>query len=94
MVSPLIEELILRVKLSESFLVKKNCLSLLSDFIKWGDIEALIKVGNDDMLETVGTRIAEVQGSKGLLEGEKIYPEVKGQLDSKRKFYLEYLKSL
>ena len=62
--------------------------------MKWGDIEALIKVGNDDMLETVGTRIAEVQGNKGLFEGEKIYPEVKGQMDTKRKFYLEYLKSL
>ena len=62
--------------------------------MKWGDIEALIKVGNDDMLKIIGSRVAEVQGHKGLFEGEKIYPEVKGQLDGKRKFYLEYLKSL
>jgi hypothetical protein len=35
--SPLIEELILKLNTIQSFMAKKNCLSLLTDFIKWGD---------------------------------------------------------
>lgn len=73
---------------------KKHCLSLLIDFVKWGDIQALVKICSDDIMEKVGLRIAEIDGNKGLVEGEKIYPEVKGQRDGKRKFYTEYLKSI
>lgn len=75
-------------------MVKKNALSLLTDFIKWGDGEAYAKVCYDTSLENIGKRIAEVNGNLGLGEGENIYPEVKGQRDGKRKFYAEYLKSL
>lgn len=75
-------------------MAKKHCLSLLTDFVKWGDVEAILKLCYDGSLEAIGLRIAEVDGSKGSVEGEKIYPEVKGQRDGKRKFYIEYLKSL
>lgn len=73
---------------------KKHCLSLLTDFVKWGDIEALVKICSDGCLDKIGIRIAQVQGNNGLAEGEKIYPEVKGQRDGKRKFYSEFLKSV
>ncbi len=66
---------------------KKHCLSLLTDFVKWGDIEALIKVCSESDLEKTALRIAEVEGNKGSQEGEKIYPEVKGQREGKKKFY-------
>jgi hypothetical protein len=36
--SPLIDEMISKLKTLESFMAKKNCLSLLTDFVKWGDI--------------------------------------------------------
>ena len=68
-------------------MAKKNCLSLLTDFVKWGDLEAFIKLCYDGVFPYFGKRIAEVAGNKGLIEGENIYPEVKGQREGKKKFY-------
>lgn len=42
--SALIDELVLKVKMSNNLLVKKNSMGLLGDFVKWGDIEALLKI--------------------------------------------------
>lgn len=42
--SPLIDELILKMKILPNFMAKKNCLSLLTDFIKWGDAEAFVRL--------------------------------------------------
>ena len=40
--SPLMPQLSEGIKISEDFIVKKNFLSLLSDFVKWADIESYV----------------------------------------------------
>lgn len=75
------------MKTLDSFMGRKNCLALLTDFVKWGDAEALLRICYDGSLRNIGLRVAEVNGNKGMVEGENIYSEVKGQRDGKRKFY-------
>jgi|JI9StandDraft_1071089.scaffolds.fasta_scaffold674204_1 hypothetical protein len=41
-------------------MAKKNCLSLLIDFIKWGDVEGFVKLCIDGVFINIGKRIAEV----------------------------------
>lgn len=59
---PLVEELLTRIKLIPDLLIKKNCLSLLSELWKWALAETLWKIGNDTMLDMVGIKFAEVKG--------------------------------
>ena len=56
--TPLIDELLMRLKNVPSFMSKKHCLSLLTDFVKWGDIEALVKICSDGCLDNIGIRMA------------------------------------
>lgn len=56
--SPLIDELILKLNTHPNFMAKKNCLSLITDFIKWGDSEAFVKLCNNSPLDKIGLRIA------------------------------------
>ena len=49
--------------------MKKNYLSLLSDFVKWADVEAIIQVLYSDLLDVLVPKIAEVNGNIGLAEG-------------------------
>lgn len=72
--SPLIQELNDGLQTSENFVVKKNFLSLLSDFVKWADVEAFVQVSYEDTIDQVALRISEVDGHNGLNEGENIYP--------------------
>lgn len=67
--SPLFNELIEGIKTSENIFVKKNFLSLLSDFVKWADVEAFVHVLYSDLLDELVPRISEVNGSIGLGEG-------------------------
>lgn len=77
--SPLIQELNDGLQTSENFIVKKNFLSLLSDFVKWADVESFVQVSYEDTIDQIAFRVSEVEGQNGLNEGENIYPEVKGQ---------------
>ena len=42
----------------------------------------------EDTIDQIAFRISEVNGNSGLNEGENIYPEVKGQKEAKKKFYI------
>lgn len=86
--SPLIQEIEDGIKTGDNFMIRKNFLSLLSDFVKWADIESFYSVLYSDLLDELVPRIAEVKGNLGLSEGENIYPEIKGQRDAKKKFYI------
>ena len=54
--------------------MKKNFLSLLSDFVKWADVEAFVQVSYEDTIDQIAFRISEVNGNSGLNEGENIFP--------------------
>ena len=60
--SPLLQELTEGLKTAENFLIKRNFLSLLSDFVKWADIESFIQICYDDVLDEIAPKIAEVNG--------------------------------
>lgn len=77
--SPLIQELNDGLLTNENFVVKKHFLSLLSDFVKWADIEAFVQVSYEDTIDQIAVRCGEVAGQNGLNAGENIYPEIKGQ---------------
>lgn len=56
--SPLLQELTEGLKSAENFLIKRNFLSLLTDFVKWADIESFVQICYDDALDTIAPRIA------------------------------------
>lgn len=47
-----------------------------------------------EYIENIFTRILEVNGKLTLNAGESIYPEIIGEKESKKDFYLEFLKCL
>lgn len=51
-------------------------------------------VNEGEVVERVYERILEVKGSSDLGRGAQIYPEVKGQLDQKKAFYVDFLRCL
>ena len=69
-------------------------ISLLSDFIKWADVLAIVHINNFNRINDIALRIAQVNGTKGFDVGQMIYPEIKGQKHAKKKFYVEFLKSV
>lgn len=51
-------------------------------------------VNEGEAVENVCERIMEVKGSSDLGRGTQIYPEIPGQLDIKKNFYIEFLRCL
>jgi len=59
-----------------NFVNKKKYLNLLGDFMKLGDIYAVLIITRSTFLETIFEKIQKIKGDKGLEAGEQIYPEI------------------
>ena len=71
-----------------SFQVRRLSLGLLNEMFIGGDIEAVMIVNEGEAVQNIVERILEVKGSSDIGRGAQIYPEVAGQLESKKNFYI------
>jgi hypothetical protein len=78
----------------DNFTVRRHALGLLNELFVWGDVEAIMIVNEGEAVERVYERILEVKGSSDLGRGAQIYPEIKGQLEQKKAFYVDFLRCL
>ena len=67
-----------------NFVNKKKYLILLGEFMKSGDIYAVLIITRSTFLETIYDRIQSVKGETGLDAGQQIYPEVEAAKGEKR----------
>lgn len=63
---------------------KKKYLNLIGDFIKAGDIFAVLILTRSSFLEIIYEEIQKVEGDTGLEAGDKIYPRVEATKAEKR----------
>lgn len=54
----------------------------------------MIIVNEDEVVEKIVDRILEVKGSSDIGRGAQIYPEIAGQLEQKKNFYIEFLRCI
>ena len=78
----------------ENFKVRRHALGLLNELFVWGDMEAIMIVNEGEAVEAVFERILEVKGSSDIGRGAQIYPEISGQLEHKKNFYVDFLKCI
>ena len=55
---------------------KKKYLNLIGDFMKAGDIYAVLVLSRTPFLEEVFDKLEKVKGQNGIEAGDKIYPEI------------------
>ena len=72
--SPLVKFIFEILGNSNNFYEKKLCLNVLSDLVRWGDIEAYLIIIYSDVIENIVYRVSEIRGDKSFEEGRKIYP--------------------
>lgn len=77
-----------------NFVNKKKYLNLIGDFMKQGDIYAVLIITRSTFLESIFERIQKVKGENGLEAGETIYPQVEAAKADKKEFYIEFLKHI
>jgi hypothetical protein len=67
-----------------NFVNKKKYLGLLGDFMRLGDIYALLIITRSAFLEEIFTIVQKVKGETGLDAGEGIYPDVEAARADKK----------
>lgn len=59
-----------------------------------GDIEAIMILNEGEAVERICERIMEIKGNSDISRGAQIYPEIVGQLEAKKNFYIEFLRCI
>lgn len=76
------------------FQVRRHALGLINEFFISGDIETIMLMNEGEAIEQIFDRIVEIKGSSDIGRGAQIYPEISGQLEQKKNFYIDYLRCL
>lgn len=77
-----------------NFVNKKKYLNLIGEFMKLGDIYAVLIVTRSTFLESIFKEVQKVKGEAGFEAGEGIYPKIEAAKSDKKEFYIEYLKHI
>ncbi len=74
--------------------MKRKYLGLLTELVRYGDIEAIVMIQNSEFISSFVAHISQLQGQIGVNQGENIYPEIKASKTVKREFYCDFLRCL
>jgi hypothetical protein len=54
--------------------MKRKYLGLLTELVRYGDIEAIVMIQNSEFISSFVAHISKLQGQLGVNQGENIYP--------------------
>lgn len=80
--------------MESNFVNKKKYLNLIGEFMKLGDIYAVLIVTRSTFLVSIFKEVQKVKGEAGFEAGEGIYPRIEAARNDKKEFYIEYLKHI